>query len=101
MPLLLGVSRKNSTRKRVSNAAQYYDASRKPPICICDQEIISGDTSTSLNDMTQTRNQRIAQLIRNNLGGTTQFGDSSNRVYFLGRYEGQPGGIGTAPKNKF
>ena len=101
MPLLLGISRKNSTRKRVSNSARYYDASRKPPICICDQEIISSTTSTSSNTTSQTRNQRIAQLIRSNLGGSVRFGDNSVRVNFLGNYEGQPGGIGSSPKNNF
>jgi hypothetical protein len=103
-PLLFGVGRKNTTRrKRVSQSAN-PNKKGLPAICICDvDELKSNNQSTSTNNTSQTRSQRIAQLTRGYLGGTIQFGDVSTqpKSSFLGRTEGQPGGIGAPPLNRF
>ncbi len=103
-PLLIGVGRKNTTRrKRVSQSAN-PNKKGLPAICICDNvEIKPNNQTTSTNNASQTRSQRIAQLARGYLGGTIQFGDVSTqpRYSFLGRTEGQPGGIGAPPLNRF
>jgi len=58
-------------------------------------------------DQTLTQTNRVVNAIRTSPGGTIQFGNSAttgtlNRTQYLGRYEGQPGGIGRlSGKNKF
>ena len=58
-------------------------------------------------DQTLTQTNRVVNAIRTSAGGTIQFGNSAttgtlNRTQYLGRYEGQPGGIGRlSGKNKF
>ena len=58
-------------------------------------------------DQTLTQTNRVVNAIRTSVGGTIQFGNSAttgrlNRTQYLGRYEGQPGGIGRlSGKNKF
>ena len=51
-----------------------------------------------------TQSQRAAQIINNSIGGNVQFGNSNNiysNVTFLGKTEGQPGGLNRPLKNKF
>ena len=58
-------------------------------------------------DQTLTQTNRVVNAIRTSPGGTIQFGNSAttgtlNSTQYLGRYEGQPGGIGRlSGKNKF
>lgn len=58
-------------------------------------------TMTADNDPTQTTIQRISQELRTSIGGQTRFGDSTAIINYLGRTEGQPGGSGQPPRNKF
>ena len=52
-----------------------------------------------------SNSQRVAQVISNSVGGSTQFGNYylGEPVVFnyLGRVEGQPGGSGTPLRNRF
>jgi hypothetical protein len=52
------------------------------------------------NSQGQTQNQRIATIINYSKGGSIQYGNSS-RATFLGRTEGQLGGIIKPLRNKF
>ena len=58
-------------------------------------------TMTAENDPTQTTVQRVSQELQWSAGGKTQFGYSKAVVNYLGRTEGQPGGGGQPPRNKF
>ena len=48
---------------------------------------------------------RLSQILKTNLGGSVQFGNYYLSQYpninYLGRSEGQPGGGGSPPKNKY
>ncbi len=49
-----------------------------------------------------SRKQRYSQIINSSLGGNTQFGSGKLlSVNYLGKIEGQYGGSGAPPKNKF
>jgi hypothetical protein len=103
-PLLFGIGRKNATRRKKVSQSSNPNKKGLPAICICDaDELKLNNQSTSTNNTSQTRSQRIAQLTRGYLGGTIQFGDVSTqpKSSFLGRTEGQPGGIGAPPLNRF
>ena len=54
-------------------------------------------------DLVQTQNERIATIIKYSQGGRVQYGNrgSNQPTTFLGRTEGQPGGIIGPLKNKF
>uniref|UniRef100_A0A6C0HCJ7 Uncharacterized protein n=1 Tax=viral metagenome TaxID=1070528 RepID=A0A6C0HCJ7_9ZZZZ len=54
-------------------------------------------------DLVQTQNERIATIIKYSPGGRVQYGNpcSIKPTTFLGRTEGQPGGIICPLKNKF
>jgi len=54
-------------------------------------------------DIIETPNERIANIIRYSSGGKIQFGNPGiyQATTFLGRTEGQPGGIIGPIKNKF
>ena len=60
-------------------------------------------TNSTLSNL--SRKQRYAQAINSNLGGNTQFGNSALgkpiSVNYLGRTEGQLGGSGSPPINRF
>lgn len=58
---------------------------------------------TGWNDPTLPNNIRRAQILTNNLGGKTMFGNFGihAKVNFVGRVEGQPGGSGKALRNNF
>jgi hypothetical protein len=52
-----------------------------------------------------SKQQLTAQIIKINLGGSTQYGNfylgKPLSINYLGRTEGQPGGGGMPPKNKY
>jgi hypothetical protein len=56
-------------------------------------------------DETQTQSQRAATIINYYPGGRVSFGNEniaySTPVTFLGKTEGQPGGLNRPPRNKF
>ena len=54
-------------------------------------------------DPSQTRNQRISQLMSNTLGGVTVFGNNGVpiSITYLGGVEGQSGGSPRPLRNKF
>ena len=71
--------------------------------CKCPQEINTKVVKSSNPDVdtTLTQNQRAVNAIRYSVGGRVIFGNNGSGVTFLGRTEGQPGGIKFSPKNKF
>ena len=56
-------------------------------------------------DETQTQSQRAATIINYYPGGRVSFGNEniaySTPITFLGKTEGQPGGLNRPPRNKF
>ena len=70
--------------------------------CNCIQEPV-GLLKNSYKDSTQTENGRISQILSNNLGGRTTFGNFGQPVpiNYLGRQEGHPGGSQGPLRNKF
>jgi len=56
-------------------------------------------------DETQTQSQRAATIINYYPGGRITFGNEniaySRPITFLGKTEGQPGGLNRPPRNKF
>ena len=99
MPIYFGAGKTNSTRK-IINSTFYIENS----VCKCPEQNKESINTSSDNNNQYTENQRIADLVRNSLGGRTQYGNFVNRqqlVTFLGRTEGQPGGIIGPLRNKF
>jgi hypothetical protein len=86
------------------NYAALYSAQGKEATCVCipdkyDKFIRESNSSNISN------NQRVANILKSSVGGSTQFGsyylDQPVVINYLGRSEGQPGGGGSPPKNKF
>ena len=99
MPLYFGAGKINTTRK-IINARQNVEN----PVCKCPVQDKTSINTSSDNNNQYTENQRIADLVRNSLGGRVQYGNNINRqqlATFLGRTEGQPGGIIGPLRNKF
>ena len=99
MPIYFGPGNISSARK-IINTRQYVEY----PDCKCPVQNKTAINTSSDNNNQYTENQRIADLVRNSLGGRTQYGNFANRqqlVTFLGRTEGQPGGIIGPLRNKF
>lgn len=99
MPLYFGAGKINTTRK-IINTRQYVEN----PVCKCPVQDKTSINTSSDNNNQYTENQRIADLVRNSLGGRVQYGNNINRkqlATFLGRTEGQPGGIIGPLRNKF
>ena len=61
--------------------------------------------SSQENSGNRSSKQRMAQTIKNTIGGKTVFGNyylgKPVVANYLGRYEGQPGGSGFPPRNRF
>lgn len=61
--------------------------------------------STQENSGNQSSKQRMSNTIKNTIGGKTVFGNfylgKPVVANYLGRYEGQPGGSGLPPRNRF
>ena len=93
-----------SNSSRMINYAALYSAQGKEATCVCipdkyDKFIRESNSSNISN------NQRVANILKSSVGGSTQFGsyylDQPVVINYLGRSEGQPGGGGSPPKNKF
>jgi len=89
---------------KIINYVALYNAQGKEATCFCipdkyDKFIRQSNSSNISN------NQRFSQLIKSSKGGSTQFGNyylgQQTFINYLGRTEGQPGGGGSPPKNKF
>lgn len=102
MPIYFGAGKTNSTRK-IINSTFYIENS----VCKCPEQNKESINTSSDNNNQYTKNQRIADLVRNSLGGRTSYGNTNitgqqnSLVTFLGRTEGQPGGIIGPLRNKF
>ena len=72
------------------------------PVNKCVQDINKKVANSSGDgDQTLTQYQRAVNAIKYSTGGRTIFGTNSNRINFMGRTEGQPGGIIGPLRNKF
>ena len=73
-------------------------------VCNCYKEEYKKYTSQS-NFSNTSRAQRISQVLNNTIGGSVQFGNyylgQPVVVNYLGKTEGQPGGSGMPPRNRF
>jgi hypothetical protein len=75
-------------------------------MCACIENInekyVVGQESASIR---KSHPHWVSHLCRNSLGGSTQFGNGyingSININYLGRVEGQPGGSGAPPRNRF
>ena len=95
---------RNSNASKLINYNTLIDAYSKNVVCNCYQEEYKKFTSNStVNNISNS--QRVAQVINSSVGGSTQFGNYylGELVVFnyLGRVEGQPGGSGAPPRNRF
>jgi len=98
----------SNSRRMINYVAEYnarFPNSMKIK-CECvsekyDKNIIGSESASTR----VSYNTRIAQLIKTNLGGKTQYGNfylgQPLSLNYLGRAEGMPGGSGSAPKNRF
>ena len=79
-----------------------YNIYSEVQACNCIQEPV-GKLKYGYKDSTQTENGRISQILSNNLGGRTTFGNFGNPVpiNYLGRQEGHQGGSLAPLRNKF
>jgi hypothetical protein len=79
-----------------------YNIYNEVQTCTCIQDPV-GYLKSGYRDSTQTENGRISQILSNNLGGRTTFGNSGNpvQINYLGRQEGHPGGSRGPLRNKF
>jgi hypothetical protein len=79
-----------------------YTVYKNYDTCNCIQEK-ANQIKTGWNDASQTENDRITQILSNNLGGKITFGNFGipAKVNYLGRVEGQPGGSLQGLKNRF
>lgn len=71
--------------------------------CECFQDKVI-QNKRGYNDPTEPNIIRVAHLLdRSSLGGRTTFGNPNtiNNITYLGGAEGQPGGLPSAPRNKF
>ena len=70
--------------------------------CNCIQQKVN-NVKTGWNNPIQTENMRVSQILSNNLGGKITWGNGGipTKVNYLGRTEGQPGGIIGPLRNKF
>jgi hypothetical protein len=80
----------------------HLDDTSTDTLCGCIQQK-ANLTKQGWNDPSQTKNQRITQILTGTLGGKTTFGNLNKpvNVNYLGGWEGQPGGSFKPLRNKF
>jgi hypothetical protein len=102
MPYKYFTPGKNSQARKIINYLSLAKDNNK--ICQCITEEYKKNTSNSIVSNT-SNSQRIAQVIKTSIGGSTQFGNYylGEPVVFnyLGRVEGQTGGSGAPIRNRF
>jgi hypothetical protein len=100
--------KKSNSRRMIEYTAQLNGLlnNTEKLSCTCvadkyDKNTVGSDSASSKI----SNNMRVAQVINSSLGGKTQYGNfylgEPLQVNYLGRYQGMPGGSGSAPKNKF
>ena len=84
------------------NKVYTYTVYKNFDTCNCFQEK-ANQIKTGWNDASQTENERITQILTNNLGGKITFGNFGIplKVDYLGSIEGQPGGSFRPLRNRF
>jgi hypothetical protein len=95
-----------SNRASVTNYNLYNRSLAKKIYCQCIQnkynKAVPQSNATYPN---LSQQQRIAQTLNAGTGGSTQYGNfylgKPLTINYLGRTEGQPGGGGMPPKNKY
>ena len=92
-----GNSVTSDTRKVILNSGRLNSS------CHCPKLNNKKVLITSNNVQGETQSQRINNIVNYYLGGRTQFGNQGQGYYqiFLGKREGQPGGINGPLRNKF
>jgi hypothetical protein len=93
-----------SNSSRLINYAALYNAQGKEQTCVCVPDKYDKFIRQS-NDTNISNNQRVANILKSKVGGSTQFGsyylEQPVIINYLGRTAGQPGGSGSPPKNRF
>ena len=78
---------------------------KSPASCPKNEKTTTFYFNNGIVDETQTQSQRAATIINYYPGGRVSFGNEniaySRPVTFLGKTEGQPGGLNRPPRNKF
>ena len=78
---------------------------KSPASCPKNEKTTTFYFNNGIVDETQTQSQRIATIVNYYPGGRVSFGNEniaySRPVTFLGKTEGQPGGLNRPPRNKF
>ncbi len=94
--------RNRTNSAKVNNYNKVLDEYARGVWCGCvtneGKQFASQATQTNLS-----RAMRISQTIRSAVGGSTQYGNSDGPqvINYLGKMEGQLGGSGAPPKNRF
>jgi hypothetical protein len=90
----------------ITNNNLYTSSLAKKIYCKCIQNKYNKSyyqSNSTYSNMSQQ--QKMAQKIKTSIGGSTQYGNfylgKPLSINYLGRTEGQPGGGGMPPKNKF
>jgi hypothetical protein len=80
-------------------------ADKYPATCFKNEKTTTFYFNNGIVDETQTQSQRAATIINYYPGGRVSFGNQniaySTPITFLGKTEGQPGGLNRPPRNKF
>jgi hypothetical protein len=103
-----GPGRKSNSNRIINYVAEYNARFPNSPQlkCMCvnekyDKNIVGSESASTRGSY----NTRISQIIKNSLGGSTQYGNfylgQPLSLNYLGRAEGMPGGSGSSPKNRF
>ena len=78
---------------------------KSPASCFKHEKTTTFYFNNGIVDETQTQSQRAATIINYYPGGRVSFGNEniaySRPITFLGKTEGQPGGLNRPPRNKF
>jgi hypothetical protein len=91
-----GNSVTSDTRRVILNSGRLNSS------CQCPQLNNKKVLITSNNVQGETQSQRINNIVNYYLGGRTQFGNQGvYQITFLGKREGQPGGINGPLRNNF
>lgn len=78
---------------------------KSPASCFKHEKTTTFYFNNGIVNETQTQSQRIATIINSYPGGRVNFGNqiigNSTPITFLGKTEGQPGGLNRPLRNKF
>ena len=97
------MSRHNSSNTRVI-INNYHNSIQNKLKCTCKKDLFNGNIISSLSpNINKSRHMVRSNKLQYARGGGTKFGtiDSSTKINYLGYLEGQPGGSGLPPLNRF